>query len=499
LLVFAWLWAAGIIFKVNVEGGTVVLEIEPAGKPLQVSVGGDESFTIIDPNDGERIEVTVDRAEKKLRLHKQGFQIVTESFELASKDGKRIKVTFVPDPVVADPVIADPVIPAEPIEGVLTVAQDGSGQFQSIQEALDHAEAGMTIRVLDDAVYEETLGFQLANHHDLRLESPRRATLRAVRPGNVLTITVPGVQVRGFRFELGKVVGGVNAPVLFCVAGLNCAGSVIEENEFVANSNSLTQGVTVANTRIDRDDPPVIVRNCRFDTVYYGIRLAGLGLDYQSPEECSSAMIVDNRFEACVQAVDAEGDLRDVLIAGNRIVGAFLFGIQLEQMVGEPRNIVIANNTIFRSRWPIRVWDSGVRETRVTVVNNLTLEGDQPDWIFLDCQGDRDNPHGAGDTTALQKAWRFAANHREGKRVVGEDLLSKSWIPPSDADHLHDKIALVSRSPANPRFLELPEDSALRTAGLQDEKLPLPPQVGAAGDPGPPWDWMKTWQAMRAD
>jgi len=34
----------------------------------------------------------------------------------------------------------------------LTVAQDGSGQSASIGAALEHAQRGATIRVLDDAV-----------------------------------------------------------------------------------------------------------------------------------------------------------------------------------------------------------------------------------------------------------------------------------------------------------------------------------------------------------
>ena len=59
----------------------------------------------------------------------------------------------------------------------LTVAQDGTGQCESIGEALDKVKAGETIRVLDAATYVEDLELHRPGQHQgITLEAVKGAT-----------------------------------------------------------------------------------------------------------------------------------------------------------------------------------------------------------------------------------------------------------------------------------------------------------------------------------
>jgi len=75
---------------------TVILEIGESEKAVEVSVSEDKEITITDPNDGQEIRVTVERGKQTLTLRKAGFDTQTTKFNLESKNGRRVCVTFVP-------------------------------------------------------------------------------------------------------------------------------------------------------------------------------------------------------------------------------------------------------------------------------------------------------------------------------------------------------------------------------------------------------------------
>jgi WD40 repeat protein len=95
------LWAAGILFRFETDDGTILVQIDGARKLVEVNVSQDDTLTIKDPNDGQGIRVTVDRDKQQLKLDKQGFQVASEKFSLKSRDGRRIRVRFVPKAVAA--------------------------------------------------------------------------------------------------------------------------------------------------------------------------------------------------------------------------------------------------------------------------------------------------------------------------------------------------------------------------------------------------------------
>ncbi len=99
--IFLALWAAGFIFKVESEHGTILVQFEGNTQGIKVGVGKDKTLTITDPNDGKQIKVAVDAANKQLRLEKEGFRTVMASFSLKSPEGHRVKVSFEPKPQVA--------------------------------------------------------------------------------------------------------------------------------------------------------------------------------------------------------------------------------------------------------------------------------------------------------------------------------------------------------------------------------------------------------------
>ncbi len=96
LLIVGFVWLLGIVLRVETPEGTVLVEIDGAGKPIEINVSEDKTITITDPNDGKPISVTVDRQKKQLVLEKQGFRVETLRFSLESPDGQKLSITFVP-------------------------------------------------------------------------------------------------------------------------------------------------------------------------------------------------------------------------------------------------------------------------------------------------------------------------------------------------------------------------------------------------------------------
>jgi len=96
LLLGGGIYLAAIILRVETPEGTVVVEIGESEKSVEVSVSEDKEITITDPNDGQKIRITVERGKQTLTLRKHGFDTEAMKFNLTSKDGRRVCVTFVP-------------------------------------------------------------------------------------------------------------------------------------------------------------------------------------------------------------------------------------------------------------------------------------------------------------------------------------------------------------------------------------------------------------------
>lgn len=88
-------WACfGILFKVETPDGTVVLKTGENTPSLTVNVLEDRSLELVDPADGRKIIVTIDKDSQKLSVKKEGFQLLTRSFSLEDAAGRTLTLEF---------------------------------------------------------------------------------------------------------------------------------------------------------------------------------------------------------------------------------------------------------------------------------------------------------------------------------------------------------------------------------------------------------------------
>ncbi|MEM8734678.1 MAG: hypothetical protein AAGG44_10675, partial [Planctomycetota bacterium] len=87
---------ASVLIEWKTPAGIVYVTIDSADSVTSVDVS-QNSLVITDPNDGKKVEVTVDEANGKMRLEKAGFAAVLTEFNLSSPDGRNIAVKFIPE------------------------------------------------------------------------------------------------------------------------------------------------------------------------------------------------------------------------------------------------------------------------------------------------------------------------------------------------------------------------------------------------------------------
>jgi hypothetical protein len=367
---------------------------------------------------------------------------------------------------------------------LFTVSQQEAvgGEFRSLNAALARARPNSTIRVLDDAVYHETLAINSPTRHaGVTLETANGATVQAeLQNANLVQVAaVPNVTLRGFKLRapggLACIVTKNNCPGL-TLERLHCGGSQI--------------GIEVIHNSPGRDGLPIVIKNCEFEQMAGGVRLIGAE-PYSVPIVNSRIVVCDNTFRACHFAITIMGDSRDILVAGNRVLQAAGSGIQLENLVGEPERILIANNTLFECGCSVRLWDNVARGKQIELRNNLSLAPLVVDMAWSDNGGTRDTTAGPGEGAAL--SWQMDCNWREGKQPA-DPMLSKAWIPPAPNDELHDAIPGLSRDASSPDFLRPRVNSPLATKGAGRIDKSLPEYVGAVPPDGKPWNWDVTWQ-----
>jgi nitrous oxidase accessory protein NosD len=400
------------------------------------------------------------------------------------------------DPGGGAPAKGEPPPPADP--DVLTVAQDGTGKFRTIQEALAKVDRpGMTVRVLDAGIYAEALEVtQPSVQAGLTLEAPRRATLAPPpKTRTALTIVnVPEVTVRGFRLRVTG--GGV-------VAWGHCPGLLLDGLEFESPRRATAQAISLEGLELPPQEPPAVVQNCSIRPGYMlGIRLSGL-LNERNPKTSRRVIIRDNRIEKTAGGILLTGRLEDVQVVGNRIWGTELAGIQLQTLMPGTKSVLIANNTLLNCGLGLRLWEDEARvkdaenwPRDVRIHNNLILGSKQADMLFTDSGGHPLEERGPGDGDALRRLWQFGNNWREGLAPRPGTSSHRAWIPAEGTDVLRPTIALRARKPGAAGFLQPAAGSPLATEGAGKTDPSLPSYVGAVPPEGvEAWDWDRTWLA----
>lgn len=397
-----------------------------------------------------------------------------------------------PPDVAPQPAPVPVAVPDDP--DVLTVSQkpEDGGKYRTIADALAAVKPGQTVRVLDASEYAEHVWLLVRNRHEgVTVEAPRGAVLRQPQsPALVYVKDVPGVTVRGFRLPLGgkNTHGAV-------VRGAS-PGSALEDLDVTAQPDGASR-VGVSLEALDCPFPrAVVVRGCRATSLRVGMRVSGSDDSGRKGVPCRGARLVGNVVENCLGGIVVSGDADDCQIVGNRTYRGTACGIQVTALIGRPRRLLIANNTVAESNLSFAVFgrpDEWGERTGVAFRNNLIVGPNGLDLTFTDTGDDPDGDGGPGDGTALARGFTLTHNWREVEPQ--EKWAALGWIPQGKADVVRAKIAGIDRDPKSPAFLRPAKDSPLATQGAGSEDPTLPRYVGALPPAGEyPWDWDRTFR-----
>jgi hypothetical protein len=377
---------------------------------------------------------------------------------------------------------------------VLTVARDGSARFKTINEALNKAKTGQTIRVLDAGEYQETLTLARAEQFaNITLEAIRKAHLVGLPKATfplLQIINVPGVTVRGFQFrpepknDCGIEVSG------------HCPGTVLEDLAFDGQGTEVI-GVRLASTLKLPAEAPVVLRRGAFRKLLAAVEIAGQGRINTGRDVCRGIRVQANHIADCRHGIVAGGHVEQVHLVGNTIIASSVSGIHLQDLQAGTRHILIANNTLLQCQQPIRLWDDEVHGTDIQVCNNLILACGAPADVLWHRTGpDSKKSIGPGDGKQLLKAWRVAHNWRELGGPPAADPWRTAWVPEGANDKVAPRIDVLSRNPKDADFLRPAADAAFAEDGAGQTDPSLPMYVGALPPWGKPaWDWSRTWLA----
>jgi serine/threonine protein kinase len=470
------------------NGQTVQLKVELLRGKMQVTADGHVLAEVELPS----------RAPPPLDLVKKPTPAPTTVPTIMKMD-KAPKLANDPSPKASSP---GPCPPPKPDPRVLTVSQkpEGGGRFRTVQEAVDRAEPGMTIRVLDDAVYAEYIRIDRPlRQRGITLEASHQATLCKVHGARetVAIINVPEVTVRGFHFESSDE----RTTQIFI--GGKSPGVLIDQLDMKSPWTCLN----IYSVTLTGQDAPIIIQNCILQSGPQGgqaVRLEGYRENDNSPATCAHVVVRNNTLLGGRDGLWANGLVHEVLVVGNRFLECGAAIVLLDLLPGTA-GIVIANNTFLANKSSLFIWDDHAKGKiflqckNMRIANNLVLGSLVPDDMSLlnrPWGGGKFGPADLESLLKLKNEWRFDHNWREVDAKKAAAATPGRWIPGPN-DQLRLSINDVSRTLNDPHFLRPHPGSPLARGGAGVTDPSLPAYVGALPPDGvEPWDWNKTWSAL---
>jgi len=387
---------------------------------------------------------------------------------------------------------------------VLTVSRRPAdkARFNTIGAALDAAEEGMTVRVIDDAVYEEFLWIT-TRHAGVTLEAAGHATVRGLpdKTDVVDMRNVPRFTLRGLHFIGKKHVIHIEG---------HCPGTVLDRLDVTGNGHG--DCINLYGKAAGTKDAPIVIQNCVLREGMHAVQIeASVRDDWDRPWPCGHVVIRNNTVTRCRDGITCRGAVHQILIAGNCILETEYGAVELSDPLRGTADVFIVNNTLFRNRKRgVGIWDDHEKGKvfleckNIRCQNNLVLEHDHAfdQFLFDHRRNDYEQPK-PGDVKSLllSPEWHFSHNWHEMVPPDRDSPLVALRIPPGVQDHVQVPIEVLSRKPSNPNFLRPAKDSPLAIGGIgakgSASDLPLPAYVGAVPPEGvEPWDWDKTWRAL---
>jgi len=396
------------------------------------------------------------------------FTRLRERWQSAGTEIATVNPADIPPPVQ----IPEPPPLEEWLKGrtVLTVAQDGSGQFKTIQAALDALQSGEVVSVLDRGPYRERLVLDhgppntgLISQQGAVIELSEWKSLGKdergdCHQGHVLW-DIDGFRLHGFDFHFPEdVERGDRLHVL-------SRGELIIEECRVRNlPNETWNGHSVALVSHEADGRPhsFWVRGCAIEG-YLEIHAYG--------KNEVTAVIEQNEFDSihCDHHIHLHGDAwKQVVVRHNVFRGKAELDVLVNKGWKPSATLEVTNNTSMTIT-DLVVFQASAEHGHVTVRNNVHTS---PRLIRAMKGADE-------DLAAAQRNWRIDHNIYPTASPVQSGMMD-NVIPRSLAD-VPATPRFLSKNPANADYLRIATDSPLATAGAGGD---WPNYVGAL-PPGP--------------
>jgi WD40 repeat protein len=389
-----------------------------------------------------------------------------------------------------------------------TVAQDGSGEFKTIGEALAAVKPGEAVQVLDKGPYRETFNLTLPANTGLVSEVNTQIEFSQWQPWAAFTagksnyfgarlFVTDGFRLSGFQFtgpklpddtewawviELGRVRGDVTVEDCILLHTFPRYSFTPGTEEVYPH---LFRGLHVDKHFTPRDAPTKIcLRDCWIEGM----------VDFVG--ECRASILMERN---CVigwrpDTLYLPHQAEDVVIRNNVLAGGY--GIGIRERNGHPRGArpesryAIVNNTVYSIWHPIaalwlapgRLNDLASPAKNVRIENNL-IWSRESNGIHL---------HPA-DLPAVKDAWQVGHNAYLADPQPWRD---SPTFPRQASDVIVPK-PFVSDDQASADFLRIADDSPLATDGAGGD---LPAYIGAF-PPGPAAkdDWFARLRARIAE
>ncbi len=325
-------------------------------------------------------------------------------------------------PPARSPELPPPQPAAPAAKALFTVAQSGDADHRSIAAALRAAGPGATIRILDAAVYKESLRIdEPARLRDLTIEASQGASLESSAAEPVVTIeNTPGVVLRGLRIRTGERQHA--ASVHGACPGLTLEGlTLVQPPEATSGTVSLWPGTRGTPER------PVLLRGLDVSCGTIGIVVIGA-----ADRPVSWVRVEDCRIGGPGVHVALEKRFADVAVVGNIFIGGRA-GVSLGvDQAGAAQRLHVAHNTFFGTHAWLALEHCSLDQPDLRIASNLILQSQE---IRLTGQ----------DLAPVAPRW-FRNNWWERSDGFNESLAQQVAA-------VKDEVNLVSRDPASDGFL----------------------------------------------